>query len=146
MKVLVFGDIMLDVYHYGTISRVSPEAPVLILDKKDEKRVLGGAGNVARNLCNMGNETALVGSRGRDEHGLTIVNMARDCGIHLFALLFGSTILKERFVSDSHHLLRMDTENCPSLVSVKYEDILARHLKDVISSWYPDFVVVADYN
>ena len=66
-RVLVFGDIMLDRFIYGEIVRISPEAPVPVLKHGDERRMLGGAGNVAANLRSLGGAALLVGLIGRDD-------------------------------------------------------------------------------
>jgi D-beta-D-heptose 7-phosphate kinase/D-beta-D-heptose 1-phosphate adenosyltransferase len=68
-KVLVIGDLILDEYIWGSVNRVSPEAPVPILESKSENMALGGAANVANNLVALGCEVFLVGALGQDEKG-----------------------------------------------------------------------------
>ena len=69
LTVLVVGDIMLDHYTFGTVERISPEAPVPIVRKSSEKFTLGGAGNVANNLAALGASVPLAGVIGNDEAG-----------------------------------------------------------------------------
>ena len=66
---MVIGDLILDEYIWGSVHRISPEAPVPILDTKSENLTLGGAANVAHNLIALGCEVNLVGAIGRDEKG-----------------------------------------------------------------------------
>ena len=77
-KILVIGDLMLDRYWTGSIDRISPEAPVPIIDVKKTADKPGGAANVAKNLADFGMETILIGLTGKDEASLKLANMR--CG------------------------------------------------------------------
>ena len=74
-SVIVVGDLILDEYIWGSVSRVSPEAPVPILESKSENMALGGAANVANNLVALGCEVHLVGAIGQDEKGDRLLNL-----------------------------------------------------------------------
>ena len=75
IKILVIGDIILDVYIDTLVDRVSPEAPVLVAKKSSIKNSLGGAANVANNLSKMGIEVLLIGIVGKDDNSYTIKNI-----------------------------------------------------------------------
>ena len=118
-RVLVVGDVMLDRYWYGEVSRISPEAPVpivLVNEKKEELR-LGGAGNVARNCKALGAQVRLLSVIGRDEAGRRIAKLAKqeglDARLHADGKL--ATTQKLRVVGPRRHqLLRIDFETPPS--------------------------------
>ena len=74
-SILVIGDLMLDQYIFGEINRISPEAPVPILKAKKIENRLGGAGNVANNLINLGVQTTLIGPVGNDTIGKSFLNI-----------------------------------------------------------------------
>ena len=77
-NILVIGDIMLDHYITGDVKRISPEAPVPVLNYKTEKKVLGGAGNVASNLSNLGAKVSIGSIIGDDESGDSIKKLLKD--------------------------------------------------------------------
>lgn len=81
-KILVIGDIILDKYVWGNVQRISPEAPVPILETNSEISILGGAANVANNLIALGCEVTLVGAIGQDEKGDRLLSMIQERGIN----------------------------------------------------------------
>src|SRR6202012_5845826 len=114
--ILCVGDLMLDNFVYGEVSRVSPEAPVPVIAVTREDKVIGGAGNVARNVASLGARCIFVGVRGADEAG-EVGRAGFDefhFGIepHLIIDASRPTTRKLRFVSEhySTHLLRADWE------------------------------------
>ncbi len=115
--VLCVGDLMLDHFVYGEVSRVSPEAPSLVIAVGREEQLLGGAGNVARGVAALGARCIFVGVIGEDESGRALARtFADDYGdaieTHLLVDALRPTTRKVRFVSDHHstHLLRADWE------------------------------------
>ena len=117
MTVLCVGDLMLDHFVYGEVSRVSPEAPSLVIAVTREEQLLGGAGNVARGITALGARCIFVGVIGEDESGRALARtFADDFGdaieTHLLVDASRPTTRKVRFVSDHHstHLLRADWE------------------------------------
>jgi D-beta-D-heptose 7-phosphate kinase / D-beta-D-heptose 1-phosphate adenosyltransferase len=117
MTVLCVGDLMLDHFVYGEVSRVSPEAPTLVIAVGREEQLLGGAGNVARGIAALGARCIFVGVIGEDESGRALARTFADeygDAIETHLLVDGSrpTTRKVRFVSDHHsaHLLRADWE------------------------------------
>jgi D-beta-D-heptose 7-phosphate kinase/D-beta-D-heptose 1-phosphate adenosyltransferase len=112
-RVACVGDLMLDRFVYGEVSRVSPEAPIPVLKRTRELVMLGAAGNVARNVAALGGAAALAGLVGRDAEGETTVALAgaaADLDAHLVVDPARPTTLKTRFVSSGQQLLRVDLE------------------------------------
>ena len=86
-KILVIGDLMLDKFIFGSVNRISPEAPVPIVKYQKEKHMLGGCGNVIRNLRNLGVETSLVSVVGQDQAGDLIIDMLLEKNVSVFNIL-----------------------------------------------------------
>ncbi|MGB0495667.1 MAG: bifunctional D-glycero-beta-D-manno-heptose-7-phosphate kinase/D-glycero-beta-D-manno-heptose 1-phosphate adenylyltransferase HldE [Kangiellaceae bacterium] len=110
--ILVVGDLMLDKYWYGSSSRISPEAPVQVLDVGQMEERPGGAGNVALNIVSLGGQATLVGVTGRDEAALHLkskLSAAKvDCDFQQVKNL--QTITKLRVISRQQQLIRLDFE------------------------------------
>ena len=112
-SVLVVGDVMLDRYVYGQVTRISPEAPVPILSVEREIAYPGGAGNVLRNLTALGAAVALVSVVGDDQAGADLTGLVGgQPGVEPWLLVQGgrTTTLKTRLVAGGQHLLRTDRE------------------------------------
>ena len=144
-KILVFGDIMLDQYIFGKVDRISPEAPVPILDFKKEKNILGGVGNVAHNLVNLGAEVYLATITGDDPEGRIIQNLIKKLNIPLDYIHFTeniNTTKKTRFISKSTQLLRLDND------SLGFDSLdhlnLEKKLDNIIDKI--DCVIISDYD
>src|ERR1700761_7565031 len=108
--IYVVGDVMIDHYIYGNCDRISPEAPVLIVDTKKEEYTLGGAGNVVKNLISLGANTGIATVCGNDE-GLKIVDrefeQLKVTNRKLVIDASRKTTVKSRVVSGNHQLLRI---------------------------------------
>ena len=111
-KILVVGDVMLDTNCYGKINRISPEAPVPIVNVSKEIFSPGGAGNVAMNLSSLGVQTYIMGVVGADENAKTLRSIFQKNKIKAFlqASDKNTTINKYRVMSENQHLLRIDHE------------------------------------
>jgi D-glycero-beta-D-manno-heptose-7-phosphate kinase len=140
--VLVVGDVMLDRYWFGDVSRISPEAPVPVVLVKNEDERLGGAANVAWNCKELGAKTRLLSVVGADEPGRALEKLLRrmgvEAGLHRDRGL--STTTKLRVIGRSQQLLRIDFEKPPSL------EVLALKLaefKQALSEC--DVVILSDY-
>ena len=144
-KVLCIGDIMLDHFMYGKVSRISPEAPVPIFHFSDEKSMLGGAGNVVANLRAIGCPTTFLGVIGNDASGQKIVTLLDETGCHSKLLKAKDipTIVKTRFIAGHNHLLRADFEEKLPMP----DDLIPRLLKllhqAILSA---DIVLLSDYD
>jgi D-beta-D-heptose 7-phosphate kinase/D-beta-D-heptose 1-phosphate adenosyltransferase len=117
-RVVAVGDVMVDRFVYGDVSRVSAEAPIPILLRQKESVMLGAAGNVARNIAALGAKAVLIGVVGRDAAGQEALAMVGDePGIEGFLLVDGArpTTVKTRFVSSGQQLLRVDAEDVAPL-------------------------------
>lgn len=115
-RVFVVGDVMLDRYWFGDVSRISPEAPVPVVRIERREERLGGAANVARNAVALGARTALLGVVGQDEAGNVVEQLLRKLGIESYLNRDDaiSTIIKLRVIGRQQQLLRVDFEEAPS--------------------------------
>lgn len=114
LKVLIIGDLMLDVYYWGDVSRISPEAPVPIVAVSKKESRMGGAGNVAINIQAMGATPILCSVIGDDNNGEKLLNILRDKKLSTEGILTASdrpTTTKTRIISNNHHIVRIDDEN-----------------------------------
>lgn len=111
--VLVIGDVMLDVYLLGEADRISPEAPVPIVNIKSERELLGGAGNVVRNIADLGGQATLVGAVGQDQRGERVHSLLCNKGIQssLVSLPGRHTTVKTRIMAQRQQMIRLDHEN-----------------------------------
>ena len=113
-RVACIGDLMIDRFVYGGVSRVSPEAPIPVLVRTHELKMLGGAGNVARNIAALGGSVALVGLVGGDAEAHEASRLVGEEEPAIEGYLVTDpdrpTTLKTRFVSGGQQLLRVDLE------------------------------------
>jgi D-beta-D-heptose 7-phosphate kinase/D-beta-D-heptose 1-phosphate adenosyltransferase len=112
-RILVVGDLMLDRYLYGAVSRISPEAPVPVIHVQHEKAMPGGASNVAVNIRALGGQTALGGLLGRDAAGRELREVLIRNGVSTEAILDqpdARTIVKERIIAERQQVCRVDWE------------------------------------
>ncbi len=112
-QIAVIGDVMLDRYFWGSVSRVSPEAPVPVIDLEEETFHLGGAANVAHNLQSLGIKPILCGCIGDDEPGRTFSNISEKAGIStkgLFTDKNRPTTVKTRIIGNNQQIARLDVE------------------------------------
>ena len=141
-RVLVVGDVMLDRYWFGDVSRISPEAPVpVVLIQREEARP-GGAANVARNCAALGAQTRLLSVVGNDEAGGKLAELIEQAGIraHLHRDASMPTTVKLRVIGRQQQLLRIDFETPPS------GEVLASKLADFRAALPScDVVILSDY-
>lgn len=125
--VLVIGDIMLDQYYFGEMNRVSPEAPVPIVNMKKEMKTLGGAANVANNLVQLGCKVTLAGVVGNDLAKNEILSMLESKGIDSSGILTDErcTTTKTRIISGNQQVLRIDNEE-----RIDISDITMEHFNE----------------
>ncbi|MBS0628856.1 MAG: D-glycero-beta-D-manno-heptose-7-phosphate kinase [Verrucomicrobia bacterium] len=145
VKVLVIGDFMLDAYTTGKIQRISPEAPVSVLNAHSEESRPGGAGNVVLNLCALGAKVIVAGRVGRDYAGEEIRSSLEHEGVDIRGLLYQKrykTPVKNRFIADSQQLLRVDFETLTPLPE-ELEQELIQKLPDLMEEC--QIVAISDY-
>ncbi|HEU5046769.1 MAG TPA: D-glycero-beta-D-manno-heptose-7-phosphate kinase [Rickettsiales bacterium] len=145
IRILCVGDIMLDQFVYGVVERISPEAPIPVFGIKEEKTMLGGAGNVMRNIVSLGANTVLVSVIGHDKVGHDIASMiGQERNVLPYMLTESNrlTTTKTRYVAGSHQVLRADKE----VVSAISEDTERRVLDAVASELdNVDAIILSDY-
>ncbi len=144
-KILVIGDIMLDRYFYGEVTRISPEAPVPINRVQFRKDTLGGAANVAHNLAKLGCKTYVSGVVGEDTHCGTLRNILNSLGIESNGLIFGrnKTTTKIRILSGHQQMLRLDFEET-NPIEKQVENQLIHYIQSGIQSGI-DGIIISDY-
>ena len=145
MKSILIGDLILDNYIFGDVYRLSPEAPVPVLNHIKEKIVLGGALNVGRNLNNLNNIVSVLGIAGKDNAGNSMYDIMKKDGMQTDYIIYDNlamTSKKTRFITNSQQLLRWDVEK--NTYSKANEKQLVKTMHSLIDE--TDFVVISDYN
>ena len=145
-RVLVIGDVMVDHYVSGKVSRVSDEAPVPIVQVTDERWTAGGAANVAANIAALGGRAILVGVTGADPAASTLAGIVGAMGgaveAHLVADASRPTTLKTRYMGGQHQMVRVDRETGVAILR-STEDRLVDIIADVADDC--DVIMVSDY-
>ena len=144
-KILVVGDLMIDHYLWGSCERISPEAPVQVVDISRETIVLGGAGNVVNNLKALGAFVSVSSVIGNDENGTQLINMLNDIGVDSKNIITQDgrkTTKKSRVIAVSQQVLRYDNENKEDIKTSSVNDILDS-LENNITDF--DSVILSDY-
>ncbi|MHC4941497.1 MAG: D-glycero-beta-D-manno-heptose-7-phosphate kinase [Planctomycetota bacterium] len=144
-RITVIGDIILDSYIQGDTNRISPEAPIQVLDVRDEHHAPGGAANVAANLKNLGAEVELCGVVGADPDGDRLMQMIEEQGIGCSAVMRDAkrpTINKMRVVAHNQQLVRIDRE-VRDTFDDSQQDRLWKGLRPVLER--SDMIVFSDY-
>ncbi|MBI2061107.1 MAG: bifunctional hydroxymethylpyrimidine kinase/phosphomethylpyrimidine kinase [Nitrospirae bacterium] len=144
-RILVLGDVMLDRYVRGNVSRISPEAPVQVVHVQKEEYSLGGSGNTARNIVALGGQASGIGVRGADAHGRELASQYRKAGMAPHNLVVDRTrptTVKVRVVGHSQQLLRLDYESARP-IDGSLQIALVRCLKREVPR--SDLIVVSDY-
>jgi D-beta-D-heptose 7-phosphate kinase/D-beta-D-heptose 1-phosphate adenosyltransferase len=144
-RVVCVGDLMIDRFVYGEVTRLSPEAPIPVLARSRELVMLGAAGNVARNVAALGGGVALVGVIGGDAEGHEAIRLVgEEPGVEGYLITDPDrpTTLKTRFVSGNQQLLRVDME-ASRPVSAEVEQRLVRTIKDAVAD--AAVILISDY-
>ncbi|WP_316896458.1 D-glycero-beta-D-manno-heptose-7-phosphate kinase [Pseudodesulfovibrio indicus] len=116
-KVMIIGDLMLDHYLMGEVERISPEAPVPVVRVERESFLLGGAGNVARNIADLGGLPLLIGTVGQDQNGAVLENLCTQAGLTTRLIHDGDrpTTVKTRIIAHNQQVVRVDQERVAPL-------------------------------
>ncbi len=145
VRVLVVGDLILDQFIWGRVERISPEAPVPVVQVVDESFRLGGAANVVHNVCALGGRAAACGVIGGDAAGRRLLRLLAEIGAGVAGVLSGrgsATTLKTRIVAHQQQVVRLDRDQTPRKsvrLRARVRHYLARHASEF------DVVVVSDY-
>ena len=145
-RIAVIGDLMLDRYIWGSVNRISPEAPVPIVDMESEQARLGGAANVAKNINALGGEPFLIGVIGADNTGKQLFEIIRECKFPTEGIVVDGTrptTSKTRIIAHSQHVVRIDREmktDISYIIQSKIMDVLRMNIDSL------DGIIIEDYN
>ncbi|MEM9916621.1 MAG: bifunctional ADP-heptose synthase [Bacteroidota bacterium] len=148
LRILVVGDAMLDRYLYGRVDRVSPEAPVPVVDLQREEVRLGGAANVALNLQALGAKPYLCSVIGQDVMGAQFMQLMQSQGMYQSGIVQSTerqTTVKSRVIAQSQHLLRIDREQRNPL-KAEEEEALLQTVRRLMDEATVDLLIFQDYN
>jgi rfaE bifunctional protein kinase chain/domain len=145
-RILVVGDVMLDEYIWGRVSRISPEAPIPVVHVNRENALPGGAANVANNIVALGGKVVLAGVIGKDATGAKVVSLLKKEGVATDLIIADPsrpTITKTRVIAHSQQVVRIDRESAGRIKSGVSNELIAR-----LPRWIKrvDAVVISDYN
>jgi len=144
-RLLVLGDVMLDQFIWGNVSRISPEAPVPVVDFARESYMPGGAANVARNLAALGTPVELFGAIGEDDAATRLQTLLTEQGIGKTGLVASPerhTSIKTRIVAHQQQVVRLDRETRGALDETTTAKLLAKLQKELTRA---DAVIIGDY-
>lgn len=144
-KIIIIGDLILDRYIWGNVSRISPEAPVPVVEVSHEDSLLGGAANVAHNIVSLGGHATIVGVAGKDTDGGTILRILEKSGVHCEGIFFSSrpTTVKTRVIAQhKQQVVRFDREKKDGLERKVFRQIL-EYICSAIKTH--DAVILSDY-
>ena len=145
-RVAVVGDLMLDRYYWGSVHRVSPEAPVPVVEVDTESVRFGGAANVANNIQALGGRAFLIGLVGDDHPGEMFKKMLSDQGLDTGGIVIDAerpTTIKTRVIAAGQHVVRIDNESkrdCPGLLRTRLIDAVRSNIRSL------DGIIIEDYN
>jgi D-glycero-beta-D-manno-heptose-7-phosphate kinase len=145
-RVLVVGDIVLDHYIWGKVSRISPEAPVPVVNVTKESLLLGGATNVVNNIHSLSGNVRVCGVIGHDEAGRQLLHLLHSQGINTEGLITDQsrpTTIKTRIIAHNQQVVRFDRETNNKIEKETHQRIFAYIKQQVIEGL--DAVVVSDY-
>ncbi|MFH0971164.1 MAG: D-glycero-beta-D-manno-heptose-7-phosphate kinase [Candidatus Micrarchaeota archaeon] len=145
-RVLVMGDLMVDEYLAGEITRISPEAPVPVIKISSRRFALGGAANAAKNIVALGGGADLFGVIGEDQNGKKLLQMARESRIGVDGIITDAerpTTSKLRVLAHGAQLLRADEEETKKIDAKTEGELLEKFMKQIRSA---DAVIISDYN
>ena len=146
-RILVLGDVMIDSYLRGSVTRVSPEAPVPIINLKKTEDRLGGAANVALNLLALGAEPVLCAVIGDDKGGETFTSLLQTRNLSTAGIVKSNsriTTVKTRVIGNHQQLLRIDEEQTNDLTTAQEDELIGK-VQEIIASKI-DAIIIEDYN
>ncbi len=143
-NILVIGDIILDHYIWGKVNRISPEAPVPVVEVTRESFLLGGAANVAHNIVSLGGRASVIGINGQDIAGEALLNILRQRGVNCDGIFTENrpTTVKTRVIAHNQQVVRFDREDKKYVDGKILKGILG-YINSVLLRY--DSVIVSDY-
>ena len=145
-RIAIIGDMMLDIYFWGDVKRISPEAPVPVLEVENEFYRFGGAANCALNIASLGGISEPIGVIGYDNYGTIFNSLLSEQKISHYGIIEDDsrpTTAKTRVIADSQHIVRIDKESKETL-NIKIQNKLFNYLKSIIKNL--DGIILQDYN
>lgn len=145
IKALIVGDFMVDKYIQGNVKRISPEAPVPILEVKSKSSKLGGAGNVVNNIISLGGKTRVIGCVGDDHNGNWLIEKLKEQNVDISYLKKYNevqTICKTRLVAKNQQFLRYDEEIIRDIPHI-YEEFISENIEEVLNDI--QVIIISDY-
>ncbi|MCK5097935.1 MAG: D-glycero-beta-D-manno-heptose-7-phosphate kinase [Desulfobacteraceae bacterium] len=145
LKVLVLGDLMIDEYVWGSVDRISPEAPVPVVSVNNTSFTLGGAGNVVNNLVSMGANVSVIGTAGTGATGKMLIEKLKEFNVEITGVIkesYRPTTRKTRIIASNQQMLRIDNEVTKEIKSETF-----CKLKKLLSEKIPlnDLIIISDY-
>ena len=147
-KIMIVGDVMLDIYMKGKVERISPEAPVPIVSVTETFSRLGGAANVAQNIKALGAEPILCSIIGNDEKSNDLLKLMHEQNMNSSGIVKSNeriTTRKVRIISNNAQMLRVDTEDTFDLTKTEH-NLLMNEIKNIINNKNIDGIILQDYN
>ncbi len=144
--IAVIGDLMLDRYFWGSVTRISPEAPVPVVEVESEQGRLGGAANVAKNIKSLGGTPFLIGVVGNDNSGKQLIDIVRESGFPADGILSDHsrpTTVKTRLIANEQHIARVDRESRADISFTIQNQIIETLLRNITTI---DGIIIEDYN
>ncbi|MCZ7608851.1 MAG: D-glycero-beta-D-manno-heptose-7-phosphate kinase [Ignavibacterium sp.] len=145
-RIAIVGDMMLDIYFWGDVKRISPEAPVPVLEVESEFYRFGGAANCALNINTLGGIAEPIGVIGYDNYGTIFNSLLNDQKINRNGIIEDDsrpTTTKTRVIADSQHIVRIDKEN-KEVLNKTIQNKIFDYMKNLIKSL--DGIILQDYN
>lgn len=145
VKALVVGDIILDHYIWGKVNRISPEAPVPVVDVTSESFMLGGAANVLNNIISLGGNVDICGVIGHDETGRRVIQELRGKGVMTDGVIVEDkrpTTKKTRIIANSQQVVRFDRERREK-ISKDTQMIMLNYIRERIDQF--KIIIISDY-
>jgi len=143
-KVMIIGDLMLDHYLIGSVDRISPEAPVPVVRVERESYLLGGAGNVARNIASLGGDPLLVSTVGTDEDGVVLDRLCKEAQLTTMLIRDPArpTTKKTRIIANNQQVVRVDHELPVPLQAEEFNELF-NYLQTVMEDF--PVIILSDY-
>lgn len=147
-RILIVGDVMVDAYYIGKVTRISPEAPVPIIQLENQEERLGGAANVAFNVQSLGATPILCSVVGADAAGRRLIQLVNDLQLPTEGFIQSDTrrtTIKTRIIGNNQHLLRVDAEDVFPISSTEEQTLIDR-IQSLIQQQQIDAIILEDYN
>lgn len=145
-RILLIGDLMLEQYLYGTVTRISPEAPVPIVQIDKEVCELGGTANVINNINKLGGTVEAVGIIGNEDNGRTLLNLLKERNVNTSGIIISDdrpTTVRTRIIGNNSHIARLEKENRKK-IGTEISDQIFGYISNKIKSY--DAILISDYD